>query len=304
MNSPSHVYDLIIIGAGPAGITASVYAARNKMDFLVLTSNIGGQVALSSEVENYTGFQYITGEDLSIKFEEHLKSFKFEFKMEEVQKLDRDKDLFQVRTEKTIYKARTVIVATGRRPRELKVLGEAELKYRGVTYCATCDGPLFEGRDVTVVGGGNSGLEAVIQLIKIANSIYLIELEPQLRADKVLIEKAMASDKVTIWTNTRVLEIVGDKVVVSIKVQKDGKETILPVQGVFVEIGSNPNSDILDFVEKNRWGEILVNCRCETNIPGLFAAGDVTDVPTKQIVVAAGEGCKAALTAFRYIYQK
>ena len=304
MSKSSHVYELIIIGAGPAGITAAIYAARKKMDLVVLTTNVGGQVTFSSEIENYTGFQYITGEELAEKFQEHLERHKFKLKMEEVKKVEREEDRFRVTTDVGVYLGRTVIVATGRKPRELRVPGEARLKNRGVTYCATCDGPLFEGLDVAVVGGGNSGLEAVLQLIKIAKSIHLIEISPQLRADKVLVEKALASDKVDIWTDTRVMEIVGDNIVTGIKVQRKGEEILLPVRGVFVEIGSVPNSEIVDFVEKNRWGEIVVNCKCETSVPGLFAAGDVTNVPEKQIVVAAGEGCKAALSAFRYLSQK
>jgi len=304
MSGSSHVYDLIIIGAGPAGITASIYAARKKMDFIVLTTNIGGQLIYSSEIENYTGFQYISGEELAAKFQEHLELYKFELKMEEARKVESEGDLFKVKTDAAKYLSRTVMVATGRSPKELKVPGEAEFKNRGVTYCATCDAPLFEGMDVAIVGGGNSGLEAVLQLIKIAKSIRLIEITPELKADTVLIEKAKASDKVEIWASTRVVEIVGDKVVKGIRVQKDGKEFLLPVQGVFIEIGSIPNSDIVDFVDKNRWHEITVNCKCETNVPGLFAAGDVTDVPEKQIIVAAGEGCKASLSAFRYLSQR
>ena len=298
------MYELIIVGAGPAGITAAIYAARTKMDFVVLTTNVGGQVVLSSEIENYTGFQYITGEELGAKFQEHLERHKFELKMEEAQRVEREGDLFKVKTNIGTYQSKTVIIATGRKPRELKVLGETEFKNRGVTYCATCDGPLFEGLDVAVVGGGNSGLEAVLQLIKIARSVYLLQRGPQLKADTVLVEKAKASEKVNIWTNTQVKEIVGDKVVTGIRVQRNGTETLLPVQGVFVEIGSVPNSDLVGFVRKNRLGEIIVNCKCETNIPGLFAAGDVTNVPQKQIVVAAGEGCKATLSAFRYLSQK
>ena len=304
MSKPSQVFELIIIGAGPAGITASIYAARKKMDLATITTNIGGQVSISSQIENYTGFQYITGEELTAKFQEHLERHKFELKMEEAQKVQREGNLFRVRTDAATYLAKTVIIATGRKPRELKVPGETEFKNRGVTYCATCDAPLFEDLNVAVVGGGNSGLETVLQLIKIAKSIHLIEIGPQLKADTVLVEKAKASEKVEIRTNTQVVEIVGDKVVTGIRVKKKEKEVLLPVQGVFVEIGSVPNSDIVVFVEKNRWNEIIVNCKCETSVPGLFAAGDVTSVPEKQIVVAAGEGCKAALSAFRYLSQR
>jgi alkyl hydroperoxide reductase subunit F len=300
----SSLYDLTIIGAGPAGITASIYAARNKMNFIVFATSIGGQVVLSSEIENYTGFQYITGEELTAKFQEHINRYNFELRMEEVKKVEQKDNRFKVRTDSETYLSRTVIVATGRKPRELGVPGETEFKNRGVSYCATCDAPLFEGLDVAVVGGGNSGLEAVLQLTKIAKRIHLLEVRPQLKADAVLVEKARASDKVEIWTNTRIVEIFGDETVKGIRAQRNGREISLPVQGVFVEIGSVPNSDLVDFVEKNRWGEIIVNCKCETSVPGLFAAGDVTNVPEKQIVVAAGEGCKAALSAFKYLSKR
>lgn len=303
MSLPSKVHELIILGAGPSGITAAIYAARKKMNFALITTNIGGQVTLSSEVENYTGYQYITGEELSSKFQEHLKVHKFDLKMEEVQKVKREGELFKVSTDAGTYFCKAVIIATGRKPRELGVPGEREFKNRGVTYCATCDAPLFENLDVSVIGGGNAGLESVLQLIKIAKSIRLIEVQPQLNADPVLIEKAEASGKVEIWTSTRVLEIVGDKTVTGITVERDGKKTLLPVQGVFIEIGSTPNSEIVDFVEKDSSSAIVVNCEAETSVQGLFAAGDVTNVPEKQIVIAAGEGCKAALSAFKYLSQ-
>ena len=229
MSEPSHVYELIIVGAGPAGITAAIYAARKKMDFVVLTTNVGGQVSFSSEIENYTGFQYITGEELTAKFQEHLEKHKFDSRMEEVREVEREVDLFRVGTDVNTYLGKTVIIATGRKPRELKVPGESEFKNRGVTYCATCDGPLFEGSDVAVVGGGNSGLEAVLQLIKIAKGIHLLQRGPQLKADMVLVKKAKASDNVKVWTNTQVKEIVGDKLVTGIRVQRNGKETFSEV---------------------------------------------------------------------------
>ncbi|MEM2913334.1 MAG: FAD-dependent oxidoreductase [Candidatus Bathyarchaeia archaeon] len=304
MTGFDRIYDLMIVGAGPAGITAAIYAARKRMDFLVLTTNIGGQVTYSSEVENYTGFQYITGEELSAKFYEHLKRYNFDFRMEEVESIKPYNGIFSVKTDYANYFGRTVIVATGRRPRELNVPGEREFKNRGVTYCATCDAPLFEGMDVAVVGGGNAGLEAVLQLTKIASKIYLVEIMPQLKADPILVEKALASDKVEVWTGTKVLEITGEKTVNGIRVQRGSETTLLPIRGVFVEIGSTPNSEIIDFVDKNQWGEIIVNCACETSFPGVFAAGDVTNIPEKQIVIAAGEGCKAALSAFRYLSRK
>lgn len=304
MEKIPRIYDLIIVGAGPAGITAAIYAARKKMDFVVLATNVGGQVVLSSRIENYTGFQYITGEELAAKFQEHLEKYKFDLKLEEVKKIEREGNLFKAITTSGIYVGKTIIIATGRKPKELKVLGEKEFRNRGVTYCATCDAPFFENMDVAVVGGGNAGLETVLQLIKIANKIYLIEISSQLKADVILVEKAIESGKLEVLTETRVTEIVGNKTVTGIKVQRNRIMETLPVQGVFVEIGSVPNSDVIGFVDKNEWGEIIVNSQCETNVAGCYAAGDVTNVPEKQIIIAAGEGCKAALSAFRNLTRK
>jgi alkyl hydroperoxide reductase subunit F len=304
MSEPLHVYELIIAGAGPAGVTAAIYAARKKMDFIVIAKEVGGQVTYSSEIENYTGFQFITGEELATKFEEHLKKFAFELKLEEISKVERTKNLFRVKTEASEYLGKTVIVATGTRPRELNVLGEAQFKNRGITYCSTCDGPLFEGMDVAVIGGGNSALESALQLMKIATSVRVITHGPKVKADQAYLQRAEASGKVEIITDTDILEVLGDKVVNGIMIQKRGKNPeLLQVQGVFVEIGSVPNSQIIDFAQKNQSGEIMVNPKCETNIPGLFAAGDVTNVPEKQIIIAAGEGSKAALAAFKYVSQ-
>lgn len=304
MSGPLHAYELIIAGAGPAGVTAAIYAARKKMDFVVIAKEVGGQVTYSSEIENYTGFQFITGEELATKFEEHLKKFAFELKLEEISKVERTRNLFMVKTEASKYLGKTVIVATGTRPRELNVPGEAEFKNRGITYCSTCDGPLFEGMDVAVIGGGNSALESALQLMKIAMSVRVITHGPKVKADQAYLQRAKESGKVEIITDTDILEVLGDKVVNGIKIQRKGKNPeLLRVQGVFVEIGSVPSSQIIDFVQKNQFGEIMVNPKCETDVPGLFAAGDVTNVPEKQIIIAAGEGSKAALAAFKYVSQ-
>jgi thioredoxin-disulfide reductase len=304
MNASPRVYELIIAGAGPAGVTAAIYAARKKMDFTVIASSIGGQVTYSSEIENYTGFQFISGEELSGKLEQHLQRFKFDLKLEEVSKVTREGKIFRVKSDSGEYLAKTIIVATGRRSRELNVPGEAQFKNRGITFCETCDGPLFEGMDVAIVGGGNSGFEAALQMMKIATHVYLIHNGSMVNADPVYVEKVRQAGNVEILTDTSVTAVLGDKTVTSIRIQRKGKqEELLEVRGVFVEIGSAPNSQVVDFVNKNLSGEIMVNPKCETNIPGLFAAGDVTDVPEKQIVVAAGEGCKAALSAFRYLSQ-
>lgn len=296
------IYDLVIIGAGPAGITAAVYAARKKMDSLVITKDIGGQASLSGDIQNYTGYQFITGPELAIKFEEHMRKFNFEIKEnEEVKELISKKSTFLVKTDKDNYQAKTIIVASGKRSRELGVTGEREFKNKGLTYCATCDGPLFAGRDVAVIGGGNSALDAALQLIKIANKIYVINITDNLTGDGIMQEKIRADKKVFIFNNSRVKEILGDSFVQAIKIEEDKEEKVLDVQGIFVEIGLIPNSDFASYLEKNERKEIIVNQRNETNIPGIFAAGDVTNVPEKQIIIAAGEGAKAVLSTFRYL---
>ena len=300
------MYDLIIIGAGPAGITAAVYAARKKMSLLVVTEDIGGQTAWSGDIENYTGYQFITGPELAAKFEEHLKKYGIELKEnEKAVELKKTDDRISVKTDKGEYDAKAVIIASGKRSRELGVPGEKKFKNRGLTYCATCDGPLFSGKDVAVIGGGNSALDAALQLINIAKHVYIVNITKTLGGDAVMREKVEGSPKVTIFNSSQVTEVLGDKMVKGIKVKKaDGKEERLSVQGVFVEIGLIPNTVFAKDIDKNEFGEIKVNKHNETSVPGIFAAGDVTDVPEKQIIIAAGEGSKATLSVFRYLAQQ
>jgi alkyl hydroperoxide reductase subunit F len=298
------MYDLIIIGAGPAGITATVYAARKKMDFLVISGDIGGQAAWSGDIENYTGYQFITGPELASKFEEHMRKYGVAVKEQEsVLDLSKIGDRIVVKTDKGQYESRTAIVASGKRSRELSVPGEKEFKNKGLTYCATCDGPLFAGKDVAVIGGGNSALDAVLQLTKIASHIYLVNIVSHLTGDPVMIEKVNESGIVTVMNSAKVLEITGDRMVSGIRVRYGGEEKLIPVGGIFVEIGLIPNSHFAPDLDKNAFGEIKVDCYNRTNVPGIFAAGDVTDVPEKQIIIAAGEGSKASLSAFKYLNQ-
>ena len=299
------IYDLIIIGAGPAGITAAVYAARKRMNFIVLTIDVGGQAGWSGDIENYTGYQFITGPELVVKFEEHMKKFDVMVKENEPAiDLARSGEGFSVRTVKGQYEARTLIIASGKISKELKVPGEKEFKNKGLTYCATCDGPLFSGKDVAIIGGGNSALDAALQLIKIAKRVYIINTTIGLGGDAIMREKVEASGNVTVLNNSRVTAVLGDKIVNGIKVKRQDKEETLAVGGIFVEVGLMPNSAFAREIDKNEHGEIKVNCRNETNIPGIFAAGDVTDVSEKQIVIAAGEGSKAVLSAFKYLSKK
>jgi alkyl hydroperoxide reductase subunit F len=301
------MYELIIIGAGPAGMTAAVYAARKKINTLLISGDVGGQGLTTWLVENYMGYQFIEGRELMQKFEEQVKQFPTDVKIEvgkRAERLSRVDGGFEVRTDRgETYQAKAVIVATGKRPRQLNIPGEKELLGRGVTYCAICDGPVFADVKVAVIGGGNSALEAVDDMVKIADHVYLVSLTP-LTGDQILIDKAKSANNLTIFLEYEVLEINGRSRVEGIKIRdlKSKQEKELDVGGVFVEIGLIPNSELVkQLVTPNRLGEVEVNCGNETGVPGFFAAGDVTSVPDKQIVIAAGEGAKAALQAHRYL---
>jgi NADH-dependent peroxiredoxin subunit F len=299
------IYDLIIIGAGPAGITAAVYAARKKMNCMVIARDIGGQAAWSGDIENYTGYQFITGPELVAKFEEHMRKYDIVLKEnEEVSSVSRKDDVIFVQTPKGSYRTKTAIIASGKKSRQLGIPGEKEFKNRGLTYCATCDGPLFAKKDVAVIGGGNSALDAALQLMRIAKHVYVINSTDSLAGDDVMLEKILESKIVSVLNNTQVTAIQGEKFVTGIRIKKESKEEALAVQGIFVEIGLMPNSDFAKDLAKNDMGEIKVDCHNRTNIEGIFAAGDVTDVPEKQIIIAAGEGAKASLSAFRYLAQR
>jgi len=294
--------DLIIIGAGPAGITAAVYAARKNMSILVITKDIGGQAAISGDIENYTGYQFITGPELSIKFQDHMRKYNVKVKEnEEVVKIEKKGNLLVVTSNKGLYQAKTIIIASGKRSKELNVPGEKEFKNKGLTYCATCDGPLFAQKEVAVIGGGNSSLDAALQLMNIAKKVYIVNINPELIGDGIMLEKVRSSNKVTVINNSQVTAVLGDKMVNGLKIKRDGIEKTLALGGVFVEIGLIPNSEFAKTLDKNEFGEIKVNSHNQTNIPGIFAAGDVTDVPEKQIIIACGEGSKACLSAFKYL---
>jgi len=301
------MYELIIVGGGPAGMTAAVYAARKKLNTLLISYDIGGQGLTTWLVENYRGYQFIEGRELMQKFEEQVKQFPTDVKVEvgkRAGKLSRVDGGFEVRADSgETYQAKVVILATGKRPRQLNVAGEEKLRGKGVTYCAICDGPLFAGENVAVIGGGNSALEAADDMVKIAERVYLVSPTP-LTGDQILVDKVKNAGNLTIFLEHEVLEIKGESRVEAIRIRdlKSKQEKELDVGGIFIEIGLIPNSDLVkELVTLNRLGEIEVNCGNETGVPGFFAAGDVTSVPDKQIVVAAGEGAKAALQAHRYL---
>jgi len=295
----------MIIGGGPAGITAGVYAARKKLKTLLVSGDIGGQINTTLGIENYLGFQFIEGPELISKFQTQISQFPIDQKIgDKVSRLEKVKGEFEaILGNGDRYQAKAVIFATGKRPRKLNVPGETELTGRGVTYCAICDGPVFAGQRVAVVGGGNSALEAALDMVKIAEHVDLVSLTP-LTGDTILIDQLARAKNLTIFSGYQTEEIKGKDFVegILIKDLKSGEEKHLDVTGVFIEIGLVPNSDVVKgLVELNKWGEVPISCDCETTVPGLYAAGDVTDVPEKQIIVAAGEGAKAALQAHRYL---
>ena len=299
------MYDLAVLGGGPSGLTAAVYAARKRLNLVLLSNDIGGQVLSTSGIENYMGFQFIGGIELIDKFEEQVKQFPIETRRGQAAKrVSKDNGAFDIETANGEHiTTKAVIVATGKRPRMLNVDGEERLRGRGVTYCAICDGPVFSGEKVAVVGGGNSALEAADDMARIAEHVNLISTT-KLTGDQVLIDRVSAATNLTMFLEYEVVHIDGEKRVEGITIRdlKTRDEMELEIGAVFIEIGLIPNSDVVTGVVRlNTVGEIQVNHCNETSVPGLFAAGDVTDVPEKQIVVASGEGAKAALQAHKYL---
>ncbi len=301
------MHDLIIIGGGPAGMTAAVFAARKALDVLMITKDLGGQMMWTRDIENYLGYQYITGPELIGKFEQHVRQYPANIVYEEVSGLVRTDDgKFSVYCGAEEHRAKAVIVASGKRPRRLGVPGEEAYTGRGVGYCATCDGPLYAGKTVAVVGGGNSALQAALELAAIANKVFLVA-RGAFRADEVVVDKLRAAANVEVLQGYIAVGIYGGETVerFAVAAAGGGGERTLEVQGVFVEIGLDPNTDFVAGVAAlNRYREIAVDCRTATGVPGLFAAGDVASGPDKQIIIAAGDGAKAALMAYEYLLRK
>ncbi|MFH1657299.1 MAG: FAD-dependent oxidoreductase [bacterium] len=300
-------YDLIIIGGGPAGITAGIYAARKKLNTLLLTSDFVGQTGKALHIENWPGIKNISGSELINNFAEHLRQFEIEIKEEEAVKVEKlAQSGFQVTTKNSnVFEAEAVLVASGRSPRLLNVIGEEDYVGRGVSYCPICDAAFFKNKRVIVVGGGNSGFGAAMELIKYAAKVFVFEFSSLVRADEVIQEQAKASGKIEVFLNVRLQEIKGNNKVESVVYNDTAakREYGLPVDGVFAEIGSVPAANIVKgLVEFNEAGEIKTDSRTgQTSTPGIFAAGDITDVKYKQVIIASGQGAQAALAAYEYI---
>ena len=302
------MYDTIIIGGGPAALAASIYAARQKINFVVIAKEIGGQIILSADFENYLGFWGITGLELVSKFEEHIKRNNVNVIQEEVVSISKKKDSFLVKTGSKEHEAKSVLIATGRSPRKLNVKGESEFLGKGVVYCATCDAPLFASKQVVIVGGGNSALDSAILLDKYCTKITIVNITPTLTGERHMIEQVQKNPKIDFLNGSRIVEILGDKFVNAVRVDVNGSQKIIKTQGVFIEIGSVPCVSFDNLTKKNKYNEIIVSedeiYSNKTSVEGIFAAGDVTSIPEKQAIVSAGEGAKAILSIFKYLGTK
>lgn len=298
-------FDVLIIGGGPAGASAAIYSARKGIRTGIVSERFGGQVADTMGIENLIGVSYTEGPKLVAQIESHVKDYDVDImNVQRVTKIEKGDIWINVELESGAkIKTRTAIIATGARWRELGVPGEAGFKNKGVAYCPHCDGPLFKGKHVAVIGGGNSGIEAAIDLAGIVGHVTVFEFMPELKADEVLQKKLKTLKNVDVITNAETKEINGDTTVKSLDYLDRGtKETKqIKLDGVFIQIGLIPNTEWLDNVDKTKFGEIKVNSHGATSMPRVFAAGDCTDIPYKQIVIALGHGSQAALGAFDYL---
>ncbi|GAB4281056.1 MAG: hypothetical protein Kow0067_00180 [Coriobacteriia bacterium] len=302
------LYDVVIIGAGPAGLTAGMYCARQGLATAIVGGEVGGQAAWAGEIENYMGWQMVTGKELVSAFREHVSAFDVTcFEGELVNAIVPASDGYEVYTrEGTRLPARAVLIATGRAPNRLAVPGEQEFVGRGVSYCATCDAAFFKGKPVAVVGPGESAADAALQLADLGASVTIITQRP-LKAPEGVLERVDAHDKVMVREGVKVTSIVGGDRVTGVVVRplKGESEDTIPVEGVFIETGSIPVAEFTGgLVETNDRGEIIVGKDNATNAPGIWAAGDVTDGPGKQIIIAAGEGARAAIAINRYLKRR
>jgi NADH-dependent peroxiredoxin subunit F len=303
--SAKDAFDVLVVGGGPAGAAAAIYAARKGIRTGVVAERFGGQVMDTLSIENFISVKETEGPKLAMALEEHVKQYEVD-----VMNLQRvtallPGDTHEVQLENgATLKAKTVILATGARWREMNVPGEKEYRGKGVAYCPHCDGPLFKGKRVAVIGGGNSGVEAAIDLAGVVAHVTLLEFADTLRADAVLQKKLMSLPNVAVIKNAQTLEVTGAEKVNGLRYKDrvSGEEKAIALEGIFVQIGLLPNTDFLKgTVGLSRFGEIEINARGETSVPGVFAAGDCTTVPYKQIIIAMGEGAKASLSAFDYL---
>lgn len=299
------MYDIVIVGGGPAGLAAAVYFARQKLSFAIVCKTVGGQAIWSTDVENYLGFHLLDGVALTKQFQKHLDDYKGAFDFftdEEVFKIEKQSGGFKVVTGTRTLEAKTLLIATGSKHRTLGVPGEAELAGKGVAYCANCDAPLFAGRIVFVVGGGNSAMDAALFAAKYAKQVTIVTINKELAGDDVLKRKVLAHEKIRVYPATKVMGFSGMNAVQALTLEEaTGRTWQEEVGGVIIEVGLQPVADFIDFVAKDSRGQIQVDKYNATSVEGIWAAGDVTDIMQKQISVAVGEGSKAALSIIQYL---
>ncbi|KKR14518.1 MAG: Pyridine nucleotide-disulfide oxidoreductase, FAD/NAD(P)-binding domain-containing protein [Candidatus Falkowbacteria bacterium GW2011_GWA2_39_24] len=300
------MYDTIIIGAGVAGLTAALYGQRRAMNLLVLSKDIGGQVNLTTEIENYPGFESITASELIERMSNQVKKLEIDIQAVEVTTISKDGDHFVVKTTETEYQAKTLVIAMGLLPRRLEIPGEKELAGKGVTYCATCDGPFFKGKRVAVVGGGNAALDAAEYLSKICTEVHLINRTAKYRAFEAIVNEVKQTPNITMYDNSEIKSIHGQNKVESITVYNNQTkvEQTIELDGIFIEIGRVASTGLVaNLVKLDDKGQIIIDDHCTTSQPGIFAAGDATNTPMKQITVACGLGTTAILAAYQYLHQ-
>lgn len=316
MSQKNELLDLVIIGAAAAGCAAAVYAARRNLKFVMVAKDIGGEVALSGDVDNWPGIIHTNGVQLAQDFYTHAESYGVKADVGyEVTGIEKEENYFVVTTqnyskEQKLYHAKTVIIGSGIHPRELGIPGEKELRGKGVTYCTVCDGPLYKKKITATIGAGNAALESALMMSELATKVYLITKFPNTKekgngfpkGENILIDKVKKAKNVEIIYSAMTTEILGTENVTGVAyTDTDGTKQTLEVNGVMVHIGNIPNSTFATIVDRTPLGEIVVDLKCATSVPGIFAAGDVTTIPYKQIVIAAGQGVTAALSAIEYI---
>ena len=298
------VYDVVIVGAAAAGLTSAIYTSRQMMKTLVIGKDLGGQSLLTNDIQNYPGFEKVDGFSLISKFEVQAKRFNAEIVYDEVLNIVEEENRFMIKTTSKLYKSLTVILAFGKTPRDMGALGENEYKGRGLSYCVTCDGPLFRGKTVAVVGATEHAVDAAAMLSDIAEKVYMVSNRDKPYADEDMLALLASKKNVIFIPNSIVKQVNGDLTVKSIRItnSKSGSEELINLDGVFVEMGYIAKTDFIkDIVNLNSRKEIVIDRECQTSHKGIFAAGDVTDMQFKQIVISAGQGAIAALSAYNYL---
>lgn len=300
------LYDVVVVGLGPSAVSSAIYSARKGLKVAVIGRSLGGQILETNEIENIIGIPKTTGLEFASKLKEHINEYDMHINdkayVNKIENLGNIKKVYTTNNE--IYETKTIIIATGAIWRKLNIDGEKEYTGKGVHYCATCDGPFYKGLDVTVIGGGNSGVEAALDLSNIAKKVTLIEYMDTLKADKVLQDKLYLANNIDVKLNVECKKVKGDDFVTSLvyKDRKTNDEFELNTDGIFVEIGLVANTEFTsDILKLNERKEIIIDEKNMTNVEGIFAAGDCTNTLHKQVIIAMGEGAKAALSAFNYI---